>query len=122
MHAVVRRVHIQRLLLINAGSEETHFCNSTLPSQFSSVQRPDSRCMRVPPPPPLPGGQLGFRPEVRCTAATTVSSKTVNTTQTIAAGLWIPGAASFSDTYHMCLLLYVAKCRGFCAFISLILG
>lgn len=48
-----------------AGSDETYFCASTLPNQFASVQTPNSRCMRVPPPPPLPDGSRGFVPAVR---------------------------------------------------------
>ena len=48
-----------------AGSDEEYYCTSTLPSQFASVQQPNSRCMRVPPPPPLPDGTQGFVPAVR---------------------------------------------------------
>lgn len=52
------------LLLSAAGSEEEYYCASTLPNQFASVQQPNSRCMRVPPPPPLPDSTKGFVPAV----------------------------------------------------------
>ena len=51
--------------LVAAGSEESYFCASTLPAQYASVARPESRCMRKPPPPPLPDGEPGFTPKVQ---------------------------------------------------------
>lgn len=46
------------------GSTDTSYCISTLPAHFSSVMRPNSICMLMPPPGALPPGARGFGPQV----------------------------------------------------------
>lgn len=46
------------------GSTDTSYCISTLPSHYSSVIRPNSICILMPPPPPLAPGTRGFGPQV----------------------------------------------------------
>ena len=41
---------------------EPEHCNTTLPQHFSSVIRSHSVCRNVPPPAPLPDGELGYKP------------------------------------------------------------
>ncbi len=46
------------------GSTDTSYCISTLPNHYSSVIRPNSICILMPPPPPLAPGTRGFGPQV----------------------------------------------------------
>lgn len=41
---------------------EADYCGTSLPSHFPDVLHAHSRCAAVPPPPPLPPGERGFRP------------------------------------------------------------
>ena len=54
----------QASLCCLAGSQETHFCASTLPSRLPSVTAVNSICQAVEPSPALPEGELGFRPKL----------------------------------------------------------
>ena len=45
-------------------SQETLFCQSTLPHQFTNVVQSKSRVMMVAPPPPFPEGEKGFTAEM----------------------------------------------------------
>ncbi|KIY96312.1 5'-3' exoribonuclease 1 [Monoraphidium neglectum] len=45
-----------------AGRHEAEHCESTLPRWGATVHHAHSSCRHVPPPPPLPPAQLGFRP------------------------------------------------------------
>jgi 5'-3' exonuclease len=45
-------------------SNETEFCNSTLPIYAWDVVHSRSRCIRRPPPQALPNGQPGFQPKI----------------------------------------------------------
>lgn len=46
------------------GSNETSYCQSTLPGHHASVARSGSRLVAKAPPPPLAAGQRGFLPQV----------------------------------------------------------
>jgi Exoribonuclease Xrn1 D1 domain len=71
------------VILFAAGSDEEYYCTSTLPSQFASVQQPNSRCMRVPPPPPLPDGTKGFVPAVRVIQLVCASNSDIPTDESL---------------------------------------
>ena len=44
------------------GRHEAEHCETTMPRWSPSVHHAHSSCRHVPPPPPLPPAQLGFRP------------------------------------------------------------
>jgi 5'-3' exonuclease len=48
----------------DVDSNETEFCNSTLPLYACDVVHSGSRCIRRQPPQALPNGQPGFQPEI----------------------------------------------------------
>ena len=52
------------MVWVNAASNETTFCTSTLPKVLGNVTLPRSQCIITPPPPPLPAGVLGFTPQL----------------------------------------------------------
>jgi hypothetical protein len=47
-----------------SGAHEDSYCNSTLPSHYADVTTSHSSVTHVPPPKPLPEGELGFKPEL----------------------------------------------------------
>lgn len=46
------------------GRHEAEHCESTMPRWGATVHHAHSSCRHVPPPPPLPPAQLGFRPQL----------------------------------------------------------
>lgn len=57
--------HVLTFLQDTSAPDQSGYCASTLPSHFASVTHCNSRCIKAPPPGPLPLGERGFLPQVR---------------------------------------------------------
>eukprot|EP00891_Asterochloris_glomerata_P000604 jgi/Astpho2/604/Aster-x0942 len=56
--------HVLTFLQDTSAPDQSGYCASTLPSHFASVTHCNSRCIKAPPPGPLPLGERGFLPQV----------------------------------------------------------